>query len=268
MLLRSFIAAASLTIAASTALSQAPSPQTKDESTSTSTPTFDVASIRQNNSDEHARSHIVSSSHDGRLTVINVPLNMLLSFAFAMPQSRITGIPAPLNSQKFDIEAKSDPSVDDQLSKLSSDQGKLQKQLMIQALLADRFKLATHIQVQQLPVFNLVIAKNGPKLEESKVDGRTYNTRNGQLSDQGITIPVLADQIASQLDRPVIDKTALTGRYDITLKWTPDNATQSASDSAPSIFTAVQEQLGLKLESTKGPVETLVIDHIEAPSPN
>ncbi len=228
---------------------------------------FEVASIRPNNSDQHARSHIISSPHDGRLTVINVPLKMLFQFAFGTPESQITGIPSPLNSQKFDIEARSDPSIDAQLSKLDSDQGKLQKQLMLQALLADRFKLTWHKETRQLPVFDLVIAKGGSKLQESKADGRTYNVRNGQLSDQGITMPILADQLAGRLDRPVIDKTGLTGRYDLTFKWTPDGV-ETTADSAPSIFTAIQEQLGLKLESTKGPVETLVIDHIEDPSPN
>jgi len=186
-----------------------------------------------------------------------------------MPASQISGIPIALDSQKFDIEAKSDPSVDAQLSKLSSDQAKLQKQLMIQDLLADRFKLTTHKEIKQLPVFNLVVAKSGSKLQESKINGRTFNTRRGQLSDQGATIAVLADQLAGELGRPVIDKTALAGRYDFTFKWTPDNSTVAASsDDPPSIFTAVQEQLGLKLESTKGPVETLVIDHIEPPSEN
>ena len=259
--------AASLTLAASVALSQSPPSPARTESAPAPAPTFDVATIRPNNSDQHARSHIISSPHDGRFTVINVPLNMLLQFAFGVPQSQISGIPAPLNSQKFDIEARSDPSIDAQLSKLNSDQGKLQKQLMIQALLADRFKLTTHTEIRQLPVFNLVIAKNGSKLQESKADGRTYNTGSDHIDDHGVTTPVLADQLAGRLGRPVIDKTALTGRYDLTLKWTPDDA-ETTADSAPSIFTAIQEQLGLKLEPAKGPVETLVIDHIEEPSPN
>jgi uncharacterized protein (TIGR03435 family) len=192
---------------------------------------------------------------------------MLFQFAFGTPESQISGIPAPLNSEKFDIEARSDPSIDAQLSKLDSDQAKLQKQLMLQSLLADRFKLTWHKEIRQLPVFDLVIAKGGSKLQESKADGRTYNTGTQRISDQGVTMPVLADQLAARLGRPVIDKTGLTGRYDVTLKWTPDD-TEPAPDAPPSIFTAVQEQLGLKLESTKGPVETLVIDHVEEPSPN
>jgi uncharacterized protein (TIGR03435 family) len=228
--------------------------------------TFDVATIKQNISGT-GRSHIYNSDHNGQFTTINLTLKSLLKFAFEIPETQISGIPEPLNSQKFDIEARSDPSVDDQLSKLSFDQATPLKRSMVQALLTDRFKLVTHTEIRQLPVFNLVIAKNGSKLQESKADGRTYNTGSEHISDQGVTIPLLADQLASRLDRPVIDKTALTGRYDLTLKWTPDGA-ETTSDSAPSIFTAIQEQLGLKLESTKGPVETLVIDHIEEPSPN
>lgn len=234
-------------------------------------PTFDVASIRENKSDQHARSHIMSSPHDGRFTTINVPLNMLLKFAFNVPESQISGIPSALGAQKFDIEARANPTIDAQLSKLDSDQGRMQKQLMIQALLSDRFKLTWHNETRQLPVFNLVAIKSGSKLPESKSSGRTFNTRHGQLDDQGITTAALADQLAIELGRPVIDKTALNGRYDIALKWTPDDGgtpTPDSPDSAPSLFTAIQEQLGLKLESTKGPVQVLVIDHIEEPSPN
>jgi uncharacterized protein (TIGR03435 family) len=170
--------------------------------------TFDVASIRENNSDHTARSHIMSSPHDGRFTTINVPLNMLLKFAFNVPESQITGIPSALGAQKFDIEARANPAIDVQLSKLDSDQGRIQKQLMIQALLADRFKLTWHNETRQLPVFNLVAIKSGSKLPDSKSNGRTFNTRHGQLDDQGVTTAALADQLAIELGRPVIDKTA------------------------------------------------------------
>jgi len=238
--------------------------------TSAAPPTFDVASIHENNSDQSARSHIMSSPRDGRFTTINVPLSMLIKFAFNVPESQLLGIPSSLGAQKFDIEAVANPEIDAQLSKLDSDQGRLQKQLMVQALLADRFKLTWHNETRQLPVFNLVTAKGGSKLPESKSSGRTFNTRRGQFDDQGATIAALADQLAIELNRPVIDKTALTGRYDVALKWTPESSTPTPDslDTAPSIFTAIQEQLGLKLESSKGPVQVLVIDHIEPPSEN
>jgi uncharacterized protein (TIGR03435 family) len=262
MFLRSLIAAVSLTIATSAAFSQPPS---SEAAAAANTPSFDVASIRENLSDQHARSHIINSDHDGRFTTTNVPLGPTLQFAFGIPESQIDGIPSPLNSKKFDIEARSDPSVDAQLKSLSSDAAKAAKRCMIQALLADRFKLVAHTETRQLPIYNLVLAKNGPTLQPAK-NGRAYNTRKGHFSDQGATAAVLAEQLAEELGRPVVDKTGLTDHYDITLTWTPDNS--ATADSGPSIFTAIQEQLGLKLESAKGPVETLVVDHIEAPTPN
>ena len=130
-------------------------------------PAFDVAAIHENLSDPHARSHIVSNSHDGKLTVNNVPLKMLLAFAFGVPESHISDLPSPLSTQKFDIEAKSDASIDAQLAKLDNDQAKLQKQLMLQALLADRFKLTWHNETRQLPIYHLIEAKGGAKLQEA-----------------------------------------------------------------------------------------------------
>jgi uncharacterized protein (TIGR03435 family) len=227
---------------------------------------FEVASIRPSKADEHARSHIVSSAHDGRLTVINVPLKMLLQFAFDVPESQIIGAPA-FTTEKFDIEARSDPATDDQLAKLDSAQAKLQKRLMIQALFTDRFKLASHTEPRQLPIFNLIVTKSGPKLQQAKSEGKTYNGHRGMIDDQGVTLNVFAEQLASQVGRPVVDKTAVDGSYDITLKWTPEDRTDP-SEPAVSIFTALEEQLGLKLESTKGPVQILVIDHLEKPSDN
>jgi uncharacterized protein (TIGR03435 family) len=238
------------------------------EATPSTPPTYEVASIRQNLSDQHARSHIYSSPDNARFSAINAPLKMLLQFAFALPESQISGVPAALGSEKFDIEARADTTVDDLLHKLPSDRAKLVKQQMLQSLLADRFKLTSHQELKQLPVFDLVQAKTGPKLQASRTGSRMFNFRHGQLEDQGATTAVLAEQLAQQLGRPVIDKTTLTGSYDLNLKWSPDDSESSPDASGPSLFTALQEQLGLKLESTKGPVQTLVIDHIEPPSEN
>jgi uncharacterized protein (TIGR03435 family) len=254
---RWLLTAAWITLTTSIALAQATPPTTFK---------FDVASIRPSKADEHARSHIISSAHDGRFTVINVPLKMLLQFAFDVPESQILDAPT-FASEKFDIEGRSDPAIDDQLSKLDSDQAKLQKRLMIQALFAERFKLISHTETRPLPIFNLVVLRNGPRLLQAKSSGKTYNTRRGMIDDQGVTLSVFAEELALQVGRPVVDKTAIDGRYDITLKWTPEDR-PDPSEPAVSIFTALEEQLGLKLESTKGPVQILVIDHLEKPSNN
>ncbi|HUP05049.1 MAG TPA: TIGR03435 family protein, partial [Bryobacteraceae bacterium] len=157
-------------------------------------------------------------------------------------------------------------------------------------------------ETKELPVYTLVIAKNGPKLQEAKsgdsyangykrpdgrpVGGTFMRMGKGEIDSQGTPMDFLVQQLARQVGRTVVDQTGLKGKYDFTLKWTPDPGTPAGmvgppagggrapdnsappDTSGPSIFTAVQEQLGLKLESTKGPVEIIVIDHIERPSEN
>ena len=243
-------------------------------------PDFDVAAIRENHSDHTARSHIISSPSDGHLSVINVPMKMLLQFAFALPETRILGGPSWLDAIRFDIEAKADNSVDDRLRALSSDQAKLLKQKMVQSLLADRFKLVCHMETRELPVYVLVAAKGGSKLQPSKSNGSTVDSSNNRIAIRGgdNSVSMLAVELSKRLGRVVIDKTGITGRYDIVLTWSPDegtsvppsvnSATSAATDLGASVFTAIEEQLGLKLESQRGPVQVLVIDTIEMPSDN
>jgi uncharacterized protein (TIGR03435 family) len=219
------------------------------------------------------------SEHDRSIGPL--PHRELVQWAFTIADARILGGPAWFNSARFNIEAKADSSVDEQLRGLDSDVGRLRKQQMLQALLADRFGLKVHQETRKLPIYALTVAKSGPKFQPSQVNGTTVNARNGELTVRGSdnTIALLADALGKQLGRVVVDRTGLEGRYDLTLKWTPDElsdsqggasgARSSTSDaSAPSLFTAIQEQLGLKLVPEKGPVAVLVIDHVEMPSEN
>ena len=243
-------------------------------------PVFDVAAIRQNNSDHTARSHIYSSPGDGSFRAINVPMRMLLQFAFGLPETRIFGGPDWLSSIKFDVDARVDSSVDARMSTLSGDDARQEKQKMVRALLADRFKLIDHMETRELPIYILVPAQGGSKLQPSKSSGTTIDSWNNKIDVRGgeNTVALLAEELSKRLGRVVIDKTGIQGRYDILLNWTPDDAAappsngssgiSAASESGPSIFTAVQEQLGLKLESQKGPVQVLVVDSIEMPSAN
>jgi uncharacterized protein (TIGR03435 family) len=144
---------------------------------------------------------------------------------------------------------------------------------MVQALLADRFQLKAHEETRQLPVYALVVTKDGPKFKPSKINGTTIDTGRTRLHIAGSddTIGILARVLAQVLGRVVLNQTGLSGRYDLSLRWTPDDAPALAptySDAPPGIFTAIQEQLGLKLESTRGPVPVLIVDHVEQPSPN
>ena len=251
-----------------------PIPQSRD--VRAPTPVFDVAAIHQNVADRTGHSHIISSAHDGKFTSINVPLRALIRWAYEMPETRILGGPAWTDTTKFDIEARADSAVDAQLHALDSDAGKLQKERMLRALLADRFKLVTHTETRQLPIYALVVAKGGPRMGPVQSNGTTVNSGNGHIEVQASnSVPILAEQLANVVGRVVVDNTGIAGRYDLVLKWTPEdradagfNGGGTAQDSGPSIFTALQEQLGLKLEPQKGPVEVLVIDRIEMPSEN
>jgi uncharacterized protein (TIGR03435 family) len=243
---------------------------------------FEVSTVKENKS---GKSGSDSDFVDGRLTASNVSLKNLLQYeAYGIPESRILGGPKWISSERFDIEAKADSATVDRLRTLARDRRRIQTQAMFQQLLAERFKLAVHWETRELPVYAMVVAKKGPLLHPTKEpDGHSGTSSNdGQMTAQGVTMAQMADaltrELARELGRVVIDKTGIQGRYDCALKWTPDtgegrinDATDGSAaslDSGPSIFTAIQEQLGLKLESTKGPVQVLVIDWAEMPSEN
>jgi len=259
---------------------------------------YDVASIKPNKSGTNMVRLMFTP--DG-LSAANGTLQMLINAAYRVEDNQISGAPNWMNSERYDIDAKMDSSTADELRKLSEDDRREVRQRMLQALLADRFKLTIHRETKELPVYALVIAKNGPKLQEAKPgdtypngikgpDGRvgagmTFMAGRGSVTGQGIPISDLVRFLSRQLGRKVEDKTGLTGKYDFTLQWTPDESQgamfkgpspepQGAASppppdaSGPSIFTALEEKLGLKLESQKGPVEILVIDHVEKPSEN
>lgn len=145
---------------------------------------------------------------------------------------------------------------------------------MLQALLADRFTLKVHQETRELPIYTLVVAKGGPRFQPSKINGTTINSGIAYITVVGSdhTVALLAEQLSRTLGRVVMDKTGLDGRYELTLKWATDEGGAgtggSSADAGPSIFTAIQEQLGLKLESGKGPIPILVVDHLEKPSEN
>jgi uncharacterized protein (TIGR03435 family) len=246
---------------------------------------YEVVSVRPNKS---SAIHTDISTPDDGLTETNVWLMTFIRQAFGLvlePQiddGLISGAPAWVNTERFDISAKMDPAVADELKKLSPDDRKVARQRMLQGILADRFKLATHRETRELPVYSLVLAKNGPKLHEAK-PGDTYAngikvvetgavgagqlfSGGGRLTGQAVPIARLARALSRELGRPVLDKTGLTGIYDMTLLWADDDT--PTDPNLASLFTALQEQLGLKLESGKGPVEIIVINHIERPSGN
>jgi len=244
-----------------------------DAQTAAPAPSFDVASIHINNTETDGHHHIISDPSESHFRTVNLALRDLIQFAYGVPDSQILGGPDWIDSVMFDIDAKADPAIDAQLRTLPTEEARHQNQLMVQALMADRFQLKVHQETRQLPVYSLVVIKGGPKFKASTVNGTTIDTGRSRLHIAGRddTIGILSRELAQVLGRPVLNQTGLSGRYDVSLRWTPDDAAAPAasnSDVQPDIFTAIQEQLGLKLESTKGPVPVLVIDSVEKPSPN
>jgi uncharacterized protein (TIGR03435 family) len=236
--------------------------------------TFEVASIRLDRSDTGAASFGFGAKGN-RFTASNVPLKMLIGYAYGIRQEDIFDAPAWLGSEHYDIEAEVSEADADWLHKLSPEK----QMLLLKPLLEDRCSLRVHRETRMLPVYALVVARNGPKIKEAypgetypdgfkAPDGvarpGTFSMSPGQLIFQALPISRLAEMLSRPLDTRVVDKTSLAGKYDFTLRWAPDENPASG----PSIFTAIQEQLGLRLESAKLPVECLVIDHVERPSPN
>jgi uncharacterized protein (TIGR03435 family) len=201
-----------------------------------------------------------------------MPVSWLIAAAYGTPQgalrpSQVAGAPGWLESEHYDINAKAADAVS-----LPIDATLVSMRPLLQSLLEDRFRLRAHFETRQLPAYALVLARPGgglgPRFGRSSFDCVKeavkcgYKGGPGRVTGTAITTEVLMQLMANATDRVVIDRTGLTGRFDIELEWSPD---QTATDR-PSIFTAVQEQLGLKLESTRGPVEVLVIDHVERPT--
>jgi uncharacterized protein (TIGR03435 family) len=195
-----------------------------------------------------------------RITCTNVTLKKLIVESYEMKEYQVIG-PEWLNTELYNIEATIAPGT-------SGDQALV----MIHNLLADRFHLALHRETRELSVYALVVGKNGSKLHASELPRSSTSSRPGKITGQGTFMRNLVEALSRQLDLPVIDMTGLKGTFDFTLEWAPDRGPSAEPRGAPapteaaagpSIFTAVQEQLGLKLEARKAPVEILVVDHAE-----
>jgi uncharacterized protein (TIGR03435 family) len=225
---------------------------------------FEVASIKPTATKDGSLT--VGFPPGGRFSARNLTFKQLLPNAYGMQDYQISGGPGWITSEGFDIEARAAAG--------PGDLPREQVREMVQSLLADRFHLALHRETRQLPIYALVIGntggKTGPKLQAA--DGSAAPDRGqkmGQLSTQRMSMTALANILTFDLKRPVRDETGLKADFAFTLEWARGlGESDGGISSRPSLFTAVQEQLGLKLESTKGPVEVFVIDHVERPSAN
>ena len=254
-------------------------PQSNPPIPAAAPPQFEVASVKRNNSGSRGMRF---DDRGGRYSATNATLSYVIQQAYKVQPFQIIGAPAWIDSERYDIEAKAaDAQRNEQIGP------------MLQVLIEERFKAAIHGETRDLPVYFLTVAKNGSKLKagpcltkepntplppgqpQSSLCGY-YGIGNGSLKLTGHGIDDLADALSRILNRKVLDRTGLAGQFDFDLKWTPDSSSTfgngpdsaAAPDGAPSIFTAIEEQLGLKLESGKSPIDVLVIDRIDHPSDN
>lgn len=250
-------------------------------------PAFEVASIRPNTSGSPQRFSLFPE-----FTAQNVTLMQLFTLAYDLKSFQVSGVAGWMNSDRYDISARvaGTPTPGREAMML--------QRRRLQTLLQDRFKLAVHHDTKELPIYELTVAKGGPKLQASAcldmdpknptpAPGKTFMDYcgssgffKGRFEASTANMGDLAKALANLLDRFVVDKTGINGTFHVTLTFAaddsgarvpgpPDDAgNAAAADSSPNIFTAIQEQLGLKLESGRGPVEVMVIDHVEKPSGN
>lgn len=262
-------------------------------------PTFEVASVKPNKSGEEERYIRIDPRGDG-LTAVNMQLRQLITFAYQIQSFQLEGGPDWVASDRFDIVAKSERAVPATGAFFG---GQEPLRMMLRTLLSDRFKLLLHKETKELPIFELVLARQdgrlGPQLRPAAVEcaaqaaaakggappaspgppgpGSCFMNLNPvSVRGGGVTLAMLANILTGPTQRLVIDRTGLTGNWDLEVNYTPDRSQvppgvelpSSIDPNGPSLYTAIEEQLGLKLRPARGPVEVLVIDSVQQPTPN
>jgi len=235
-------------------------------------PEFEVATIKPSKPDQQGKGFMVKGRE---FDTINTSPIDLITFAYGIHPKQIVGVPDWAGTDKYDLTAKPDGE---------GQPNDKQWKTMIQKLLANRFKFAFHHDKKELSVYTLVVAKGGSKMTKSEGDPNglpgLFFHGLGDLPGRNATMADFAGVMQTAvLDRPVVDQTGLTGRFDFTLKWTPDESQfgglgikvpppSDKPDAPPNLYQAIQEQMGLKLDPVKAPADVLVVDHVEKPSAN
>jgi len=249
------------------ALAQVPAAATQNNDA----PSFEVATVKPGNPADHNR--MFGLRPGGSFFAINVTVKELILFAYDIKDQQLSGGPSWVDSATWEVVGKPEAAAKPD-----------QTRLMLRTLLADRFKLVLRRESKELSVYNLVTGKNGPKMTGSKAgaDGRrNIRIGRGQIEGQQVSMAALADMLSRLSGRPVLNQTGLAGTYDLKLEWTPDSAESSmmaagdnpappppADSTGPSLFAAIQEQLGLKLEAQRAPVDVFFVERLEKPSEN
>jgi uncharacterized protein (TIGR03435 family) len=226
-------------------------------------PAFETASIQLSRSQDNSSSY---DTHPGQITIRNKTLKDCIRLAYDVKVAQLSGGPKWVDSDRFDIEAKAARPVGDP-----------QLMVMLQTLLKERFKLDVHRETKMFPGYAITVLKSGLKIREVEPEAGHVNLRRGSMAAQGTSMTKLAQTLSDLLGVPVLDATGVAGVFDFRMDWTPETnrpglSTEDPEPSAlpempagPSLFAAIQEQLGLKLEARKAPLEALVIDRAEKP---
>jgi bla regulator protein blaR1 len=253
--------------------------QSPAASSDLSAPVFSSVTIKPHESVDQVRTKMMFSLMDGSFVANGVTLQKLIQMAYHVQDAQISGPSDLLNKTKFDIEAKLDPSFVAAMHQQISGGKNLDGQAL-KSLLADRFKLVAHWEARTMPAYDLLADESGAKLQPAGEQPGMFHHGRGELTSSGTPLELLADQLSARLGLPVVDKTGLKGNYAFNLHWTPNKtedehlaqsgwlfAPEPPPDSnGPSLLTALEEQLGLKLEPQTESVQVLVVDHTELPS--
>jgi uncharacterized protein (TIGR03435 family) len=239
-------------------------PKPMDHMPADAVPQFEVATIKPADPNSSDGGFHISGR---RISCDNETVDNLISFAYGVHARQIVEAPGWLSADKFDVDGVPD---------LIGEPSLKQMQAMYRGLLASRFSLALHHETREISVYRFQVGKSGPKLAKSLGDpngtpDQTFTQWNSQLielKETNATLAEFSQNMGMVLDKPAVDQTGLTGRFDFVLRWTPEGAQTDNPNSPPGLFTAIQEQIGLKLDVAKAPVDVLVIDHIDKPSPN
>ena len=225
-------------------------------------PTFETASIKPSGANDDSTSW---HTRPGYVVMKNQSLRRLVAIAYSVTEDKVSGGPKWVGSDRYDVEARAaGPAKDSDLL------------LMVQSMLAERFQLAVHRETNSTLGFSLISAKGGIKIHPDVTEGKSgWNSNRGKIVAQRITMTKLAESLTRMLGTPVVDMTDTKGAFSFTLEWTPDNPRPATPDGVlpeppggPSLYTVLARDLGVKLESKKLPIETIVIDKAEKPTEN
>jgi uncharacterized protein (TIGR03435 family) len=261
---RGFLLTAVIAALASPAFGQTAAPAPQQQNSPTPAFSYDVVTVKPD-PDGHGYFKLSLDS----FSMGGMPAWVLIRSAYGvLLEDQVVGLPQWAKAELIAVQAKMDADTTRALRKLPPMEQWIQMQLMLQAMLADRFALKAHRETKDLPIYELTVAKGGSKMKQTAPDssGGNANYASGKVTAHQISVESLAANLSFAVGRVIVNKTGLEGGYDFTLDYAPDGA--DASDTRPSIFTALEEQLGLKLVPAKGPVDVIVIDHIERATAN